>query len=94
LHTLPAHELYAAHLAPYLAQAGARLEGELREAQAQNQELMARVNEQRRVIEGLLGGLEGVVRDLEGAVGGMGNEAGGLRREAMELEGVLTTVTG
>jgi len=50
------------------------------------------MEEQRREIEGLIGGIEGVVRDLEGAGTLVGKEGETLGSESREAEGAIGDV--
>ena len=90
-HTLPPESLFLAHLAPHLQQTQKELDARLRDTQAQNEDLVAQILQQRRDIEGLVEGLEAVVRDLEGANGAMGGVLGDgeMRREVLDLEAEL-----
>ncbi|KAL1999552.1 hypothetical protein VTN02DRAFT_4363 [Thermoascus thermophilus] len=87
-HTLGAEDLYRAHLAPYLQEAQAGLHAKIEAAQAQNAELVGKIQRQRGEIEALLSGLEAVVADLEGAAAAATqfSREHGLRQEAVRMD--------
>lgn len=66
-HTLPPTRLYLAHLAPYLAETEIELQAELKQIEAENENLAQGLQGQRDEVERLVAGLETVVRDLEAA---------------------------
>lgn len=57
--------------------------------ESQNAQLAKRIVEQRKEIEGLVGGLERLVGDLEGAGEGLGEEAEEMAHSSREVEEVL-----
>lgn len=87
-HTLPPTRLYLAHLAPYLAETEIELQAELKQIQAENENLALGLQGQRGDVERLVAGLETVVRDLESANEVMDGvvEGGELRKELSEME--------
>lgn len=64
-HTLPAQQLYLSHLAPSLSQQSQSLQLRQDVLQAENAEILQRVLQQRKEIEGIMKGLENVVADLD-----------------------------
>lgn len=92
LHTLPARELYVAHLAPSLSQMSADLSKQQEELASENAAMLEEVLAQRQQIKKLMGGLEDAVNDMEQATQCLNNdELDALRNEnrsvndAMEL---------
>lgn len=64
-HALPAQQLYLSHLAPSLSQQSQSLQQRQEDLQAENAEILQRVLQQRKEIEGIVKGLENVVVDLD-----------------------------
>lgn len=64
-HALPAQQLYLSHLAPSLSQQSQSLQQRQEELQAENTEILQRILQQRKEIEGIVKGLENVVVDLD-----------------------------
>lgn len=90
-HTLPAKQLYISHLAPTLG----RYEGDMRSRQEElareNEEVIARVVQQRKDIKALIDGLEGVVRDLNGSVEALQpDEMEGLKEGNREADDLIS----
>ena len=88
-HLLPPHELYLAHLRPWLEDVSAGVSGEMVDLRRENEALVSGIGAQRGEVEALVKGLEGVVGDLEGANQVMGNvvgEGGEVRREAVDVD--------
>ena len=90
-HTLPPTRLYLAHLAPYLAETEIELQAELKQIQAENENLAQGLRGQKDEVERLVAGLETVVRDLEAANEVMDGvvEGGEMRGELGEMESEL-----
>jgi kinetochore protein NNF1 len=91
-HTLPPEILVQGHVNEVLNSQQSQLNAKLQTAQSQNAMLRERMEEQRREIEGLIGGIEGVVRDLEGAGRLVGKEGEVLGSESREAEGAISDV--
>ncbi|KAF4631553.1 hypothetical protein G7Y89_g6579 [Cudoniella acicularis] len=89
-HTLPPPELLTAHLGPVRNSQQSLLNAGIQTIQSQNAQLLERIKEQRKEIEGLRGVLEGMVRDLEGAGVAVGEQGPGLSEGAREVEEVLS----
>lgn len=70
-HTLPAQQLYLAHLAPALSEYSHELSTRQEALQSDNVERLERVKKQRKEIESLLKGLDNVMTDLESSVGSL-----------------------
>ncbi|KAK5711969.1 hypothetical protein LTR17_018177 [Elasticomyces elasticus] len=64
-HTLPPQTLYRSHLAPSLVRHSQQIKAEHAAVQAENEEIMARVQQQRKDIAALLSGLETVVAEVD-----------------------------
>lgn len=64
-HALPAQQLYLSHLAPSLSLQSQSLQQRQEDLQAENAEILQRVLQQRKEIEGIVKGLENVVIDLD-----------------------------
>ena len=64
-HALPAQQLYLSHLAPSISQQSQSLQLRQEALQAENAEILQRVLQQRKEIEGIMKGLENVVADLD-----------------------------
>jgi len=64
-HALPAQQLYLSHLAPSISQQSESLQLRQETLQAENAEILQRVLQQRKEIEGIMKGLENVVADLD-----------------------------
>ncbi|KAK4508240.1 hypothetical protein PRZ48_001978 [Zasmidium cellare] len=89
-HTLPAKTLYISHLAPRLKGYDAEIKARQDELAGENQELIARVMQQRKDIQKLMEGLEGVVEDLNGSVKALvPEEVEGLREGNREVDEVM-----
>ena len=89
-HTLPARTLYVSHLAPSLKTYEVEIKQRQEELAGENQELIARVLQQRRDIQKLMEGLEGVVEDLNGSVQALvPEEMEGLKQENREVDEVM-----
>lgn len=73
-HTLPAQQLYHAYLAPSLRAYSTDLKERQDAVQEENVEVLGRVMQQRKEIEGLVKGLEGVVGDLSACVATLQSE--------------------
>lgn len=94
-HTLPPERLYLAHLAPYLSETEKQLQADLKQTQAENEDLALRIQSQREEVEKVVAGLESVVRDLEGANLVMGEvvEGENIVSEVREIEEDLRGAT-
>ncbi|KAI7286854.1 hypothetical protein KC345_g961 [Hortaea werneckii] len=93
-HTLPAAQLYLAHLSPSLAQASQDIQQQQEVTQAENSELLARVLQQRSEIATLVQGLENVVADLDASVAALKpEELDALREEGRDVEEEMRMVT-
>lgn len=66
-HLLGAHDLYKAHLAPYLQEAQSTLQTNIESTQSENRRLAETLQAQRAEMETLLSGLESVVADVNDA---------------------------
>lgn len=89
-HALPAKHLYLSRLAPTLAQYAEQMGARQEVLARENEELIARVVQQRKDIQTLMEGLEGVVADLNGSVEVLGKEdVEGLRQGTREAEEVM-----
>lgn len=89
-HTLPARQLYVSHLAPSLKQYDTDIKKRQEHLAEENQELIARVMQQRRDIQKLMAGLESVVEDLNGSVKALvPEEMEGLREGNREVDEVM-----
>ncbi|EMC94631.1 hypothetical protein BAUCODRAFT_51010, partial [Baudoinia panamericana UAMH 10762] len=71
-HTLAPQTLYLAHLAPQLAIYSQDIRSQQQQVQAENFELLARVQWQRKDISALMAGLEAAVADLDNSVAALG----------------------
>jgi len=87
-HTLPAQQLYLSHLAPSLQQYSRELKERQDGVQAENVEVLDRVMQQRREIEGLVKGLESVVADLDASVASITAGDAGVEGLRDEVRGV------
>lgn len=89
-HTLPAQQLYVSHLAPSLKQYDTDIKARQEVLAGENQELIAKVQQQRKDIQQLMEGLEGVVKDLNGSVQTLvPEEMEGLREGNREADEVI-----
>ncbi|TVY52032.1 hypothetical protein LCER1_G006872, partial [Lachnellula cervina] len=91
-HTYPPDTLVEGHIHTVLSIQQGQLNAKLQTAQSQNASLRERMEEQRKEIEGLVGGLEVVVRDLEGAGRLVGEVGEGLGVQSREAEGAIGDV--
>lgn len=88
-HTLPAQHLYLSRLAPSLQQYSRDLKERQQVVQTENIELLDRVMQQRREIEGLVRGFENVVADLDASVASLQSSdmgVDGLRDQNRDVE--------
>ncbi|RMY42858.1 hypothetical protein D0864_15993 [Hortaea werneckii] len=93
-HTLPAAQLYLAHLSPSLAQASQDIQQQQEVTQAENSELLDRVLQQRSEIATLVQGLENVVADLDASVATLKpEELDALREEGRDVDEEMRMVT-
>ncbi|KAF2172098.1 hypothetical protein M409DRAFT_17340 [Zasmidium cellare ATCC 36951] len=89
-HTLPAQTLYISHLAPSLKGYDQEIRSRQEALAGENQELIARVLQQRKDLQRLMEGLEGVVEDLNGSVKALvPEEMEGLKEENREVDEVM-----
>jgi kinetochore protein NNF1 len=86
-HALPAQQLYLSHLAPSLSQQSQSLQLRQEVLQAENAEILQRVLQQRKEIEGIMKGLENVVTDLDQSAAALkAEEIDELVSEAREVD--------
>lgn len=93
-HTLPAPQLYLAHLAPSLTRASADLKEQQDAMQTENVELLDRVMQQRKEIAALVEGLENKVADLDASVAALDQEElEALREEGRDADEDMRMIT-
>ena len=93
-HTLPAAQLYLAHLSSSLTQASQDIQQQQEVTQAENSELLDRVLQQRSEIATLVQGLENVVADLDASVAALKpEELDALREEGRDVDEEMRMVT-
>ncbi|KAK5109703.1 hypothetical protein LTR62_006826 [Meristemomyces frigidus] len=86
-HTLPPQHLFLSHLAPQLRHYSAEIKTRQGEVQAENADVLARVQGQRREIAALMAGLERKVQDLDESVRALRpEEIEGLREEVRGVD--------
>ncbi|KAJ1337469.1 kinetochore protein NNF1 [Microdochium nivale] len=85
-HTLPAEQVFAAHLAPHLKQQQSQLNAKLQTTQAHNARLFDEVQQQRAEMESLVQLLEKTLEDIDSASQMMDEVAGDLARETRTVE--------
>lgn len=89
-HTLPPNRLYAAHLAPFLAEHSKQLQTKQEAVQAENKARFERVLEQRKEIEALVKGLEAKVDGVQAAAKLLEDEGvESLRAEVLAVEDAM-----
>ncbi|GAB7358418.1 hypothetical protein MBLNU230_g2485t1 [Neophaeotheca triangularis] len=89
-HTLPPNQLYAAHLAPFLAEHSKQLQTKQEAVQAENKARLERVLEQRKEIEALVRGLETKVDGVQAAAKLLEDEGvESLRAEVLAVEDAM-----
>ena len=81
-HALPPSQLYISRLAPTLGMFEQQMRQRQEALAEENQQLLERVQQQRKDINALIGGLENVARDLAGSVEAMQPEQLDALREA------------
>ncbi|KAH7041294.1 Nnf1-domain-containing protein, partial [Microdochium trichocladiopsis] len=85
-HTLPAEQVFAAHLAPHLKQQQSQLNAKLQTVQAHNAKLFDEVQRQRAEMESLVQLLEKTMEDIDSASQMMDEVADDLARETRTVE--------
>lgn len=92
-HTLPANDLYLAHLAPSLSQISATLKEEQDALSVENAQLLQRVMQQRQQIKSMVDGLQQAMSQLEQAATVLSSEdVDRLRNEVRDADEEMRTM--